>query len=312
MSAPTGKITEPGVYPLTAYRYHRDPVADGSLTSTGARRLLPPGCPALFDHERRNGRPNKQVFDFGRAAHTRALGVGDPITVVAGSGKDPNAWTTNETKQAVAEARAAGLTPVKPEEAEQVERMAAALAAHPDAARLLDHRDGKPEQALVWRDEETGVWCRAMLDWLPQAWPGEPLRVADYKTTGSAEPSAIARHCADYGYTQQAAWYLDGVRALDLGGGAGAEFHFIFQEKTAPYLVTVATLNEEALAAGRIRNRKARDLYRRCAAAGHWPGYTDGPITVGLPAWELSRFNAAWQDGAYDIDSDLDSQEGAA
>jgi len=37
-------ITEPGVYALPADVYHADPVAGGSLSSSGAKKLL--ACPA--------------------------------------------------------------------------------------------------------------------------------------------------------------------------------------------------------------------------------------------------------------------------
>lgn len=45
MTTTTWTITEPGVYDLPAEVYHADPVEGGSLSSTGARKLLPPSCP---------------------------------------------------------------------------------------------------------------------------------------------------------------------------------------------------------------------------------------------------------------------------
>ena len=40
-----------------------------SLSSTGARRLIAPGCPALFDYERRHPRTPTPAMRLGRAAH---------------------------------------------------------------------------------------------------------------------------------------------------------------------------------------------------------------------------------------------------
>ena len=67
----------------------------------------------------------------------------------------------------------------------------------------------------MWQDE-SGVWCRALVDWLPDVAPGGRLIVADYKTAASADPDTWARAAASYGYHQQDAWYLAGVEALGL------------------------------------------------------------------------------------------------
>jgi hypothetical protein len=45
-------ITEPGVYDIAEDHYHADPVPGGSLSNSGAKKLLPPSCPAKFAYER--------------------------------------------------------------------------------------------------------------------------------------------------------------------------------------------------------------------------------------------------------------------
>lgn len=295
-------IDTAGVYDLTADVYHRDPVVGGSLSSTGARQLLT--CPARFEYQRRNGRPDKKEFDLGRGAHARVLGAGDEIEVITGTGKNPNAWATDADKAAVAAARAAGRTPIRPADAETIEQMAAALRAHADAGPLFA-RDGKAEQVLVYQDKETGVWCRVMTDWMPTvAAPGRVL-VVDYKSTTNADPAAFARSVADYGYHDQGAFYTDAVTALGLGNGQPPVFVIVAQEKSPPYLVSVHPLDDEALAWGQIRMRKARDIYRRCTETGVWPGYRNdqlAPLT--LPSYVLHQYEAAELDGQYDIEGD--------
>jgi hypothetical protein len=160
--------------------------------------------------------------------------------------------------------------------------MAKAVAEHPFAGRLFT--GGRAEQALVWRDDESGVWMRALLDYLPDAVPGRRLIVPDYKTTASADPESCGRALARWWYAQQAAHYLAGVEALGLAPD-GAAFVFVFQEKTPPYLVTVAAPDMAAVRIGEARNRAALDVYRECVAAGHWPGYSDGVAIVSLPPW---------------------------
>ena len=75
----TIQITSPGIYDMPAETYHADPVPAGSLSSTGARRILPPGCPALFRYEQQNGTGHRPEFDFGTAAHKLVLGVGPKL-----------------------------------------------------------------------------------------------------------------------------------------------------------------------------------------------------------------------------------------
>lgn len=272
------QITEPGVYDgMRDDVYHRDPVPAGSLSSTGARKLLPPSCPALFRHDQLNPPPPKATFDLGHAAHREVLGVGPDLVMV-----DRPRWDTNEVKAEVADIRAAGGVPLKRAEFEQVKAMAAALRKHPLASALLLPDRGKAEQSAFWVDDDTDVWRRARYDWLPNSGGGQ-MFASDYKTTVSAAPDKIQKTIHEYGYHQQAAWYLDGIKALGLA--EDVSFVFIFQMKTAPYLVTVADCVTSALMVGRDRNRRALRTYRDCVASGHWPGFSDDVEHIALPPW---------------------------
>lgn len=276
MTAATVTVDAPGVYDAMPNAvYQADPVPGGSLSHSGARKLLPPGCPALYRHWAAGGDPRTHEFDVGHAAHRLVLGAGSNISVV-----DADDWRTKAAREQRDEAHAGGLTPILRADYDNVHAMAEALRAHPIASALF--RSGRPEQSLFWVDDETGVWRRARLDWLPNPGAGR-LIVPDYKTTISAEPSHLSRALYNYGYYQQAAWYLDAVTALGLG--ADPAFVFVFQEKTPPYLVTVCEPDASALMWGRARNLKALDVYRLCKATGHWPGYTDDVISIGLPRW---------------------------
>jgi len=165
----------PGVYDIPEADYHRDPVPGGSLSSSGARKLLPPSCPAIFRHEQLNPPPPKKVFDLGSAAHKLVLGSGPDLVRI-----DADEWRTNEVKEQVAKVRERGGIPLKPAEYQQVHDMAAALRRHPVAAALFDPAHGRPEQTLIWQDTDTGVSCRARLDWQPDPGPGRMI-LPDYK-----------------------------------------------------------------------------------------------------------------------------------
>lgn len=281
MSSPI-VITEPGVYDgMSDADYHADPVPGGSLSSTGARKLLPPSCPARFHHERTNPPPSRPEFDFGKAAHLEVLGAGPDIVVI-----DAADWRTKTAREQRDTAYAAGQVPLLAADYTQIQGMANAIRQHPLAAALLDPTTGSPEQSLFWRDPETGVWCRARTDWLRNKTTGRVI-VVDYKTTDSADPGHIERAVRRYGYHQQDPWYLDGIKAVGLADDAG--FVFIFQEKTAPYLVHPVELDADTRHAGRARNRRALEIYRQCAETGDWPSYTadDDISLISLPPYAL-------------------------
>ena len=255
--------------------YHADP----ALSSTGARAIL--RAPAKFAHEREHGRPDSKAFDKGHAAHTLILGPGRAIYVPVDEACEPYAeWRTKDAKEQVAAARAAQLVPLKAAEAGDVLAMADRVRQHPAAGRLLGN--GRPEVSAFWRDERTGVECRARFDWLH--WTGTGWVIVDLKTAEDASPEGFARSVARYGYHQQDPWYRDAAAACGLGDCA---FVFVVQETKPPYLVGVYELDDEALAAGWQRNRRALDLFATCTTTGTWPGYPDSITRIGLPRWAV-------------------------
>lgn len=273
-------ITEPGVYDLPADEYLADPVEGGSLSSSGARKLLPPSCPAKFHHERQHPSEPTGDMEFGTIAHKEVLGIGPELAVI-----DAKDWRTKKAQQEAADARQRGAIPLLAKDYQSVQEMAKAIRNHPYAAALFS--GGRPEQTLVWRDEETGVMCRALVDWLRDPGPGRML-VPDYKTTKCAHPDELAKSVFNFGYYQQAAWYLAGVRALGLG--EDPQFLLACQEKTPPYLITIAQPDAMALRIGEHRNRQALQIYRDCKESGVWPGYSGDVVSVPLPAWAENRY----------------------
>lgn len=271
-------IDQPGLYPdVPEDEYHADPVAGGSLSSSGARALLPPSCPARFRHDQDHGQRPKRAWDLGHAAHRLVLGRGADLEVV-----DAADWRTKAAKEQRDTAREAGRVPLLAADYQTVTAMAEQLRRHPMASRLLDETAGAAEQTVVWQDQPTGVWCRARYDWLPNP-NGRRLLLVDYKTAASAELDALKRAMHSFGYHQQAAWYLQG--ATEALGVTDPGFVFIAQERTPPYLVTVFTPDATALRIGAERNHIARCVYARCTETGYWPAYDDGLAELPLPAW---------------------------
>lgn len=274
-----------GVYSadeLSLELYHQDIVPGGSLSSSGARALLAPGCPAQFAYDRQHPQLPKKEFEIGTAAHSLLLGTGAELVVV-----DAEMWNTKAAKAEVAAIRAEDKIPLKQSDMDKVTAMVAAVRAHPVAGPLFEPGTGVAEQSLYWTDPATGTVCRVRPDWLKQ-YPGLTLCV-DLKTAIKADPDSVSKAIADRGYHQQDPFYIDGIQAvLDLP----ARFVFVFVSKTAPYLITVRELSDADRAIGRAKNARALRTYAECTKTGDWPdwtGPTDDIPYISLPTWAAIR-----------------------
>lgn len=265
---------------LSAEDYHADKT---SISSSGLRALLPPGCPAQFKYDRDHPQAPKREFDLGNAVHAEVLGEGHDIVEV----DFPN-YLKGDARAVRDAAYAAGKVPLLPKEKQQVDDMAAAIRQHPLAGPLLAPGSGVAERSLYWTDPATGVRCRVRPDWLKQL-PGMTLAV-DLKTTKDANPEAVSRAIRDYSYHQQDAFYTDGIWAALQP--EDVRFIFVFQSKTAPYLVTVRELADQDRDIGRARNERALRIYADCTANDEWPDWT-GPVDqipqIGMPSWDTLR-----------------------
>lgn len=285
-AAGTVVVESPGVYAMDFETYLADPVPGGSLSTSGAKVLLNK-CPAIFQWKREHGRPDKAAFDEGHAAHTEVLGDGMEVAVIPDAILSSSGSTnTKAAKAFIAEARARGAVPIKSDVAASVRGMGDALRAHPLASKLLNPERGTPEQSLFWLDDGTGVWRRARLDALPHPAAGRMV-IADYKSCENAHPSACAKAIDNYSYHQQGAAYIDAVKALGLTDDAA--LLLIFQEKSAPYLITVAEMSVTSLRIGRERNSKALEIFKRCTETNEWPGYSSGIELLDVPTYAEYR-----------------------
>ncbi len=299
MTAPAAPVTAPGIYhDLPGLDYFTHP----ALSASGAKRLLPPSCPALYRHWADNPEPPKKEFDFGHAVHGLVLGRGDPVHVI-----DAPDWKTKKAQEDRKAAYARGDIPTLTKDWTAAKAMVAALRAHPLAGPLFEPGTGQAEVSLFWHDDEFGIGRRARLDWV------KGRLLVDYKTTRSAEPEACSKAMVDYGYHGQLPWYCDAAVACGLVEDPAPLI--VWQEKTAPYLVHVTEPDPAALAAGRDRNRRAMDVFARCTAAGRWPGWGEDPMCrspltitrLGMPRWAEVQHDAGVAAGDYDTAADQPS-----
>lgn len=273
-------VTEPGVYDIPEQDYHADPVPAGSLSASGAKKLL--ACPAKFAYDRDHPPQPSAAMEFGTALHTLVLGRGSRITVV-----DAATWQGKAAKEAAEIARAEGKVPLLTADHLKAQAITDAVRAHPVAGKLFNPEFGDAERSIFWVDELTGVWLRSRLDWLPHpVGYGRRMVIGDLKSAASASKAAISKAVANFGYHVQAAFYTSAVRAMGLDEDPA--FIFVFCEKDPPYPVTLAQLDDDALAAGEAAMRRAIERFRDCSESGIWPAYSnpaDVIETISLPRW---------------------------
>jgi hypothetical protein len=253
--------------------YHADPCEAPSLSSGTIRALRRSPAHAYHQHPRLGGgeSTSSQAQEDGTVLHGLILGT--PLAVQALDFPD---WRTKDAKAAREAAREAGAVPMLAHHFAELRETAAGI--EHGMPRLPQ---GSPEATLIWQEGET--WCRARVDWLPDD-PTAPLY--DLKTTGlSADPAQWQRNLVA-NYCIQAAWYLRGARALGL---RPRDFLFIVAETTPPYGVSLMACAPSLMVYAEREIDRAMALWRRCLAAGEWPGYPTQPAYVDAPAWLLEQ-----------------------
>ncbi len=148
-----------------------------------------------------------------------------------------------------------------------------AVRGHPVAGPYL--AKGRAEQVLTWKDEKTGLLCKARLDWIGSA-------LVDVKSASSVDAREFGSTSARMGYHSQLAFYQAGLRAV----GSSLPAKLIAVEIAPPHDVAVFDVGADAQYAG---EEECGELMRRlaeCRELGHWPGrYPVNEETLDLPKW---------------------------
>lgn len=268
--------TEPGLYPGLSFTDYWQIQAVNHSTLEGFRRT-PAHARELMLHPKES----TQALALGHAFHLFVLEpsrFGEEYAVVPKVDR-----RTKEGKAAWAafEAEHDRKLLLSEEEFQTYNLMRESVLAHKTAAELLTKAVAR-ELTIVWRDEATGLLCKARLD-LVAPFDGWSL-IADLKTTRDASERSFGKDLANFGYARQGAWYREGLSAIRQ---AQRRVAFICVEKESPYCVAVHELDERALEQGERENRAFLDTYARCKETGEWPGYDQGMSILDVPAWAM-------------------------
>lgn len=276
----------PGIHRIPPADYHADRLApEPSLSSTVARLLVNRSpLHAWTAHPRLNPdyEPEvKDAFDIGRVAHRLILGRGDEFCTIPGELLDAAGGArTTAAKDFIASARAAGMTPLKQEQADACVQMADACVRRMREAGMGLDAERSELTALAQIDN---VWCRMMADNAPA---GRPYLI-DVKTTMNAAPEACRRSIADYEYAIQAAHY---VATWEAATGERRRMRFVMVEKEPPHEVSIVELAPEWIATAASKIAEARRIWRECIDADEWPGFPHHIAVLEPPPW----YEADW------------------
>ncbi len=214
---------------------------------------------------------------FGQAVHVRLL---EPHLYFNKVAVLPDAdGRTKEGKAAKAMflAAHAGKIAISAQDFEAIEQIAARIFTNDNAARLIS--GGKAEHSLFWKDERTGVHCKARLDYARF----DADTIIDVKTTENAGLVAFEKSIANFSYHRQAAYYTQG--AAKILGRPIPNFVFIAIEKEPPFEFGLYRLHDAAMERGQQDVELALDRIAECQKSGQWPGYGEEIQNIAIPSW---------------------------
>ena len=173
-------------------------------------------------------------------------------------------------------------TLLSPTDYDSLVSMRGALLDHPIASKLLKAR-GKAELSYVWESRyegSEGVLCKARADRVTTL-DGEPV-IIDLKSCQDSSPVEFVRSVARFGYDMQAAFYCEGLDALE---PADYRFLFVAVEKTAPFAVTVCELDKASMEEGQAKAERAMALFYEAKETRTWSGYPARIYEISTPMW---------------------------
>jgi len=275
----------PGIHPgLSREQY------DGiEAINQSALKKLGTLTPAQWKYLREHPEPPTEALAFGQAVH---LACYEPsrfaVEVVAAPDCDRRTKAGKEEWERFNTA-AAGKIVMSADEYATLGAIQRAVMAHPAASKLIA-KAGDRECSAVWRDDETGTLCKARLDQLTTA----RNAIIDLKTTRNAAPGAFERDVYDYGYHFQAAFYADGIAAIEGHEPPCVVLIAVDKEwvcEIGAEAVAVYEIEPAAMELGRIEYRRALALYADCVRTGKWPGYSSRIEPISVPAFRLRKEN---------------------
>jgi hypothetical protein len=240
--------------------------------------------PKHYRHYLENGRKSTRSLELGTAAHIAILEPERFLKEFALWDKKDDEGKTKARRGAewkAFESANESKTIIRSDEYDLAIDIKDAVRADRVAMKYLAF--GKPEVALTWNDEHTGMACKGRLDWLTEA-DGGPC-IVDLKGTRDPNPIWFSRDCARLDYHLQMAFYGDAIEAIT---GEVPRVVVVAVEMAPPHDVVTYIVPEEVLEVGRDAYRQLLEQLRDCTKINSWLGYGGGEErTLSLPLWAM-------------------------
>lgn len=219
---------------------------------------------------------------FGRLVH---LMLFEPIKFDQEFALSPfDSFRTKEAQSWKKAREEAGVTIITEKEFQHAERMVTSLKESNYASdtnkaritRILDDASLEAEKVILW--EEEGLECKAKFD----AYVPSLNVIIDYKTTQSLSDHKLLNSFFSLGYHVQLAHYSAGVKKA-YGLEKNPAFLFITQEKDAPYLYDLFSVESEFIERGESVRQDIFKRYKDYLISGFTE--QEEMRKISLPAW---------------------------
>lgn len=219
--------------------------------------------PDVYKFWKENPFPASPAMKLGELIHLAVLEPEEFEKHVYFAGKHNRA--TNVGKEAYArELEEAGARIMAtPEEKLAIDRALLALSRSDYWKELLMHGEPQIEVAMQWLDEESGYTLKGCADFILDA-PTLGPYVIDLKTSREMLNIWDVRR---YHYDMQAAYYLEGYKALT---GRDADFMWMVIETAEPYGCQIVSPNPDIIASGKTKMRECLNKLKQAEESGDW------------------------------------------
>lgn len=246
--------------------------------------------PAHYQHALTHQRKDTSALNTGSALHTLVF---EPETyaerfTVYGSSKSKGEGARKAWEAFQDDAKARGLTILDADEAERAQGCAAAVRAK--ASAYIAPSKGRAEIPITWTDAETGLLCKARLDWLTI-----DRLLIDLKSTRSTEERAFANQAWKLGYFHQQIFYSMGVAAATGCTLEEVPFLFVAVESEPPYDVALFEPCQESRQAAHEDVKRLMATLAECQRTGKYQGRYNGPRILKAPAYVLMSEDDEWE-----------------